>query len=396
MQTPLFSIVIPTKNRPTLLDDAIRSCLLQRFDNYEVIVSDNHNDQLTLDVLKRYQDYPNVRVVKPEQELNMLDHWEFATKNATGHYVIVLTDRSVLCQNALMILQTFITKNPSNNCFAFGTKSYSEIDQKFNTRNTTGPTRTFQGIELIENFKEKLLYSPESYDYYFPKSINSCFKNVFANSIRAKHGHYFNTPGVSTPDYSSFFINGLTNKTTINIGKTLMMSQGTQYSNGGNFSKGDNSYLKTLQKSFSLDHSVSKLPLIYNLVYNDFKIVCTHLKENEQLSDVVLTSYFSNLFHELEIKKTAGISDDYIRDLENELKKEMLNLAFKESQILALQMAVKTKYARFHSRSRKLRLNWRIHLQDFLYARFSEKSLLNKIYPFHYSSILEAAGFKTI
>ena len=51
MAKPFFSIVIPTKNRPELLRDAIRSVLLQNFDDYELIVSDNFNDERTKKLL---------------------------------------------------------------------------------------------------------------------------------------------------------------------------------------------------------------------------------------------------------------------------------------------------------------------------------------------------------
>ena len=44
MIPPYFSILIPTRGRPDLLRDAVVSALFQDFDNFEVVVSDNCND----------------------------------------------------------------------------------------------------------------------------------------------------------------------------------------------------------------------------------------------------------------------------------------------------------------------------------------------------------------
>lgn len=37
-QTPFFLIVIPTRNRTTILEYALRSCIAQMFENFEIIV----------------------------------------------------------------------------------------------------------------------------------------------------------------------------------------------------------------------------------------------------------------------------------------------------------------------------------------------------------------------
>ena len=41
MTDPKFSIVVPTRDRAETLAFALRTCLAQAFENYEVLVSDN-------------------------------------------------------------------------------------------------------------------------------------------------------------------------------------------------------------------------------------------------------------------------------------------------------------------------------------------------------------------
>ena len=42
--TPLVTIYIPTKNRPHLLKRAVRSCLVQNYTNFEIIIIDDNSD----------------------------------------------------------------------------------------------------------------------------------------------------------------------------------------------------------------------------------------------------------------------------------------------------------------------------------------------------------------
>ncbi len=56
---PLFSIVIPTRDRPNLLKDAIQSALEQEFDDYEIIVSDNSTNSETQKLVSEFESKKN-------------------------------------------------------------------------------------------------------------------------------------------------------------------------------------------------------------------------------------------------------------------------------------------------------------------------------------------------
>lgn len=93
---PYFSVIIPTRNRPDLVPIALQSVLEQDFDDFEVIVSDNSDEEesmATRDALEPLLADARVRYVRPPQVMPMVEHWEWVTRQARGEFIGVLTDR---------------------------------------------------------------------------------------------------------------------------------------------------------------------------------------------------------------------------------------------------------------------------------------------------------------
>jgi len=102
-QVPLFSIVIPTRNRAHLLPFALRSALEQDFDDYEIVVVANDCADRTRDVVREMQD-DRVRYLETPTMLSMPDNWDYAWTKARGTYVTYLSDDDALVPSALSVL----------------------------------------------------------------------------------------------------------------------------------------------------------------------------------------------------------------------------------------------------------------------------------------------------
>ncbi|HEX6097450.1 MAG TPA: glycosyltransferase family 2 protein [Thermoanaerobaculia bacterium] len=100
MTAPLFSIVIPTRNRAALLRNALRCATSQTFDDYEVLVSNNDSTDDTESVIAEFAG-PRVRSVRTDRSLPMPDHWEFALPHARGQYITYLCDDDAVAPNIL-------------------------------------------------------------------------------------------------------------------------------------------------------------------------------------------------------------------------------------------------------------------------------------------------------
>lgn len=98
MDLPLLTVVIPTRNRRPLLEEAIRSALLPLPFSHEVLVSDNASTDSTPEIQGLF---PSIRYIRREQTLAMAEHWNLCVQEAKGRYVKVLCDDDWLLPGAL-------------------------------------------------------------------------------------------------------------------------------------------------------------------------------------------------------------------------------------------------------------------------------------------------------
>lgn len=394
---PFFSIILPTRNRPSLLESAIQSVLLQGFKDVELIISDNSTNDVSQKIISNYSGDHRVQSFKPEQELNMLEHWEYASKKARGKYIFILTDRNVFINNALQLIHDNIIKHETVNCFVVGIQSFNENSGTLKKKTHTRKSKTFLSKDLLSNFSETIWSNSSKskcLDYCYPKSLNSFILNKYIKEFRELNGSYYNFNQVKTPDYSSFFINCHLLKEVRFLGMTLLLRQGNEDSNGGKVNKGDTSYLNSLhsQQLNGFDYMVD-IPLVYNFIYSDFAIISRHFKSIPTQNQQMILNYYENLFYELEMKDKSFYKSEDIESMKQLIIEKMKTIGFKDLQIETALINVKEKYSHFNKLYDSFYQNWDIHFKDFLHSRFEKTSIINKMMKFHYPSILEAAGF---
>lgn len=78
---PLVSVIVPTKNSANTLTKCLESIRDQDYPNIEIIVVDNHSNDITLDIAKRYTD--NVYTASPERSSQV----NYGVKKASGKYI---------------------------------------------------------------------------------------------------------------------------------------------------------------------------------------------------------------------------------------------------------------------------------------------------------------------
>ena len=107
-----FSLIYPTRHRPAFISQALRFLEKQRYQGFEVIVSDNYIDPV-LSCENECLNSPlaNLKYVRPPKPVGMVANWNYAMQFATGDYVCYLTDKMFLLPDTLQKANICIEKS---------------------------------------------------------------------------------------------------------------------------------------------------------------------------------------------------------------------------------------------------------------------------------------------
>lgn len=110
MNNSKVSVIIPTFNRPKMLNNAIQSILNQTFQNFEIIVVNDAGE----DVRSVIQSFNDRRIQYISHSLNkgLAATRNTGIKNATGEYIAYLDDDDIFLPNHLETLVNFLENNP--------------------------------------------------------------------------------------------------------------------------------------------------------------------------------------------------------------------------------------------------------------------------------------------
>lgn len=126
-KNPKVSICIPTYNqRPEFLRNCIQSALNQKYDSFEVVVSDNHSIDYVRDVLAGFRD-ARLRVIKPPAHLNASGNFAFCASQSVGEYLCFLSSDDLMYPDCCSSLAGMLDANPN---VAFAHCAVDLIDEK--------------------------------------------------------------------------------------------------------------------------------------------------------------------------------------------------------------------------------------------------------------------------
>jgi hypothetical protein len=279
VSTPFFSIVIPTKNRPERVDDAVRSVVDQTFGDLEVIVCDNSDpgaSEQTAAVVERFAD-PRVHYVRTSGTLSMPDNWDHAIAGARGEYVGILTDRSVFRRDAMEVVHREIEAtgaqlvNWFNDLYGRGPEA-----NEFRRRDCTFKRYRHSGRAILDYF---IHGDPKYATKVVPKLMTCVCKRSVLEEIRAAVGRV--CPPVA-PDFTSGFLMLEHVEFVLTIDEALYVSCGT--GNGADFRRGGqlaDRFRSDLGMEWAdfVDHMPSDACFAHALVLNDLMRVRAMLPE---------------------------------------------------------------------------------------------------------------------
>lgn len=87
-ETPFVSVCIPTYNGQAYLKDCLDSVLAQTLPDFEIVATDDHSSDRTMEILDEYQKKdPRLRVVRNPKNLGLVGNWNRCVELAKGEWI---------------------------------------------------------------------------------------------------------------------------------------------------------------------------------------------------------------------------------------------------------------------------------------------------------------------
>jgi glycosyltransferase involved in cell wall biosynthesis len=110
---PLVSICIPTYNGSQFLQESLNSILLQSFDDFEVIISDDNSKDDTLSIVEKFKNKVPFKVsVHSHAPSGIGANWNHSISKANGKYIKFLFQDDVLEPNCIKTMVQLMQERP--------------------------------------------------------------------------------------------------------------------------------------------------------------------------------------------------------------------------------------------------------------------------------------------
>ena len=109
---PFISIIIPTYNRADVIIFSVQSVLVQKFNNWEMIIVDDGSEDNTKNVLKNYIGQKNITYISINKNMGVGFARNRGIENAKGDWILLLDSDCTLFPNSLNKIVSRLYKFP--------------------------------------------------------------------------------------------------------------------------------------------------------------------------------------------------------------------------------------------------------------------------------------------
>jgi hypothetical protein len=209
MHRPEFSVVIPTRERADTLQFALRSCLDQDYEDYEIIVCDNCSSSATAEVVNAFNS-PHIVYHRSPTPLCMRDNWNLAYSLTRGKYITYIGDDDGLMPFAFSQLSNLIRRNKVDAIrWNYAFYSWPDIARtdlaNYLQLSMTKSHEWFEGRSMIRD-----VLAGKAWATLLPNVYHSLVAREILEQVRNRTGHVFESFHCDT--YSSFAVAYLVDK----------------------------------------------------------------------------------------------------------------------------------------------------------------------------------------
>lgn len=124
---PKFSITIPAY-KSKYIAESIHSCLCQSYEDYELIIVDDHSPEDLFSIISQFKD-ERIKYYRNEENcgaINVVDNWNKCLEYAQGEFIICMGDDDRLLPDCLSLYKELIEKYPDLNVYHAWTQIIDE------------------------------------------------------------------------------------------------------------------------------------------------------------------------------------------------------------------------------------------------------------------------------
>ena len=227
---PLFSVLIPTRDRPATLRHTLETVASQSGDDYEIVIADNASGPETRDIAER-AGLQKVIYTRSDEILPMAENWERGLNLCTGEYVTVLGDDDAFLPSTLKAARILVSRyNPEILSWAPHTYWWPDtivpwlrnglfvsLDNQLVEKTSAATLQSFYRGEL------SFIYTPMIYSAFFHRSI--------IEDARLRFDGFF-VPKDTAPDVASGILGLHISQTYLFCGRPLTIRGNSGKSSG--------------------------------------------------------------------------------------------------------------------------------------------------------------------
>ena len=234
---PLFTVIIPQKDRAEYLIHTLRTCMIQDYPNFEIIVSDDCSEDNSVEVVRDLITKDSrIKLFAHDHHLGMRDNFEFALNQVRPGYVLALGGDDGLVPGCIERMyeilsstkRELLTWTPAG--FAYPEYEGGENIFSIKRKKSCG-VKFIKSQAFLNNLSQTFLYQIDECPMLFMKGVASTALIDKIKSRTKDHSFYY----CPTPDgFSGVVLAGEVEDYAftyepLTIGGTTVKSQGRNY-----------------------------------------------------------------------------------------------------------------------------------------------------------------------
>lgn len=234
---PRFTVIIPQKNRAEYLVHTLKTCMIQDYPNFEVIVSDDNSEDNSVEVVKKMAAIdPRIKLFAHKSHLGMRDNFEFALSQVKPGYVMALGGDDGLTSGCIWRMYEILKETGKELLtWPYATFKYAnDIDRNsmlYFRRKRSNTIKILKSTDFLNKISKTFYYLIDECPMFYIKGVAST-ELVDRVKKRTKDGCFYYCP---TPDgYSGVVLAGEVEDYAysyepLSIGGNTKKSQGQNY-----------------------------------------------------------------------------------------------------------------------------------------------------------------------